>query len=517
MIEEEVIAEKDTALVQETGGELLPSVVRPEVNLLRFPFFALSWPGLKDRKETVFRLVEERNGEKAELEWRIMASAVLGHPSPFDRRVARAIDVIIENRLAQQGYPLENPIPFSIYRIGRIIQYKSVPGKVYKSITKSLKRIVAATVESKGTFFLKDRKTWIDRTFHPYEEVIFLGEEMDGGGVAEVNYLRLHDFYLRNVNAKYTRPLDYKYLFNLQNHVAGRLYEVLGSRFYGLQGRRDYCVFHYSELCVTLPIKEERYYSKARQVLDTPHKELMDTGFLAKVVYVQYEGQGGLKLIKYYMGERAKREKQGELRNRGRKTPIEEQLLLPAIDDTAGGADPATQLSPLAEELYERGIGKPIAEELADTYPEAHIREKISMHDDMKTAGRLTQNPAGFLRSAIEQEYEFSDEQKQKTQANANRKERETKEADRQERWLAERQKLITQELRDWDKNIENRIAFRFLAWLAANELSDNQNAEKAKTKKQEMIDGLPKTDEARKSYLASREYPTNPIPTDFK
>ncbi len=113
--ENKATGQKDNLLV-DPRGDLLPPIIRPEINSLNFPFFALHRRGLKSRIETVYRFVEERDGARAELEWRVTANAKYGHPSPFDYRVSRAVDALIYEVLAQDGYhwKILSNFPFTI-------------------------------------------------------------------------------------------------------------------------------------------------------------------------------------------------------------------------------------------------------------------------------------------------------------------------------------------------------------------------------------------------------------------
>ena len=129
MIDEEIINNKDTKLTQDMENNLLPCVIYPEVNILRYPFFSLSWRGLKSKTKTEYRHIEERDGKKIDLLWRVTANAEYGYPSPFDRKVARAIDAVINEIIIENGYPLVNPIPFSIYRIGQLMGFNFPDGK----------------------------------------------------------------------------------------------------------------------------------------------------------------------------------------------------------------------------------------------------------------------------------------------------------------------------------------------------------------------------------------------------
>lgn len=509
MDERDLITTEETELTDQThepDDGLLPAVIRSEVNFLQYPFFALSWRGLKTKTKTEYRIVTERNGQKAELTWRVTANTEYGYPTPFDRKVSRAIDALIDEILQEKGYPLKNPIPFSIYRLGQLMGISNA-GRIYREVKESLKRIVLTGVESIGTFYLKDEERWIDKTFHLYDEVIFKGQRLSDGAIADSNYLWMSKEYLRSINTRYVKPLDYKYLNSLKSGLASRLYELLGIKFFGLPPERNYLRISYAILCQVLPATPREHYSLARQSLDSAHKELVKTGFLGKVTYQRTKVKKDF-IILYYPGERAKKELRGEFAT---SLPIEEQLEIPLMgrDDNR-----FVELSGPAQELHERGLSKSAAVKLVDRYPEALIREKMEMLDFLLSTSPelISKSRAGWLRCAIEEDWQPTDEQLLAKEAQA----RAQTEDERRARWIKHRNELIEQEIRDWDKTPpEERIKGRLDFWLVGFQLKRQRvSQEEIEAKKAELISELPKTEEEKRSYLASK-YSLNP-PEDF-
>ncbi len=292
-------------------------VVRSEVNLLTLPFFALSRKGLKDIQEICYHDVVSRDGKRVEILWRVSANVRQGFPGPFDKEVHKAIEQIISEQLRSRPLPLENPIPLgSLYELCRRMRINS-SGKNYRRIKEALKRITLTGVESRGAFYCRGREQWVEDVFHLYERVVFKGERLEDGTVADQNYLYLGSWYLQNVNALYLKPLDYAYYRGLRSTVARRLYELLGVKFYGLlrRGRGGGGVSHpriqyrYSTLCQLLPLTRQRHPSKAREKLGPAHAELVETGFLAEVEWqeaaAREEGGEPDWLLVYAPGPRA--------------------------------------------------------------------------------------------------------------------------------------------------------------------------------------------------------------------
>ncbi|MFB6272250.1 MAG: replication initiator protein A [Salinibacter sp.] len=289
-------------LIPEDELPVTPEIIRAEVNLLTLPFFALSRRGLKDKTMSEFTAVVERGDEKVEIVWRVSSSAEYGYPGPFDQKVHKAIEEIINDL----PHPVENPIGFSIYQLCKRMKLRSTGGADYRKVKEALERIVATTVKSSGAFYVKGRKKWIDDVFHIYDRVIFKGEELGNGEIADKNYLYLNSWYLENLNERYVRPLDYDYYKSLGSNVAKRLYELLGVKFYGLmQAGYTSIGYRYSTLCQLLPLKRQPYQSQAKQILEPAHRQLMETQFLEDVRWSATATEERDWLVTYVPGERA--------------------------------------------------------------------------------------------------------------------------------------------------------------------------------------------------------------------
>lgn len=287
----------------EISEAILPEIIKSEVNLLIFPFFALNNREVSERMETEFRAQVERDGKRVEIIWNVSANPKYGYPGPFDKKLHKTIEQII----SEMDPPIQNPIPFSLYDLCRKVG-TGVGGRQYQGIKEIMERIVATTIKSRGAFYHKGRRRWIDDTFHLYDRVIFKGEELPDGTVAETNYLYLSSWYLESINSFYLKPVDFDYYKSLKSTIAQRLYELLGVKFYRiLQGGLNSLRYRYSTVCQLLPIARQRYLSKAKGRLEPAHRELKRTGFLKKVMWQPAPDEKDW-FIYYYPGPRAEEE-----------------------------------------------------------------------------------------------------------------------------------------------------------------------------------------------------------------
>lgn len=274
-----------------------------EVNLLILPFFALTTNEIPERKKVEFRSEVTRNGERIEIFWRVSANTEVGYPGPL----AKSIHKAIERKIQDFDLPIKNPIKISTYELCKRVG-KRPGGNQYKRIKRELKRIKMASIESKGSFYHKGKQRYIEKVFSLYDEVVFKGEKLEDGRIAETNYIYLNRFYLSNINNRYIKPLDFEYCQDLQSRISQRLYEILGVKFYYIVNHDlPWIRYRYSTLCELLPSKRQQYLSRAKQILNRAHDELYDTDFLADY---RWEDTGEKRdwLIYYFPGDRAKKE-----------------------------------------------------------------------------------------------------------------------------------------------------------------------------------------------------------------
>lgn len=244
-----------------------------------------------------YKKTVERQGGKLDINWNVIPSKKFGLPGPFDKEIFRQI----EQMVGEADYPVSNPVKFTTYELCKRLDL-GVGGRQYDTVHRSLKRIATTSINSKGTFYDKDKKKWIDEIFHIYDKVFFKGETLPDGGVAETNRLYLSDPYRKSLNAKYVKPLNYSYWRKLSKPLSKRLYELLGVKFYGaLNNDQPFVRYRYESLCQLLPMKQRDYVSQAKQRLKPGHKELTETGFLDRVEWDE-------RLVYYFPGSRAKEE-----------------------------------------------------------------------------------------------------------------------------------------------------------------------------------------------------------------
>jgi len=244
--------EKKDILLKNNNKINLPKIINTEVNLLIFPFFVLE---RKSKKlETEYRDIVKRGNKKIEIIWNVSANTKYGYPGLFDREVHKVIEQIISEILKKEG-EIKNPIPFSIYDLCNRMEITISGGKNYRKAKEALERIRMTGIKSEGAFYHKGKKEWLSKVFGLYDSIIFRGEQLEDGSIAEKNLLYLGNIYLQSLNSFNIKSIDYTYWRSLESKIASRLYEILGVKFYGVKNKKEgFIRYKYSTLCQLLPV-----------------------------------------------------------------------------------------------------------------------------------------------------------------------------------------------------------------------------------------------------------------------
>jgi len=416
----------------------LPDVIRSEVNLLVLPFFALWDKDVRRKTETEYRAVITKGARRLEIYWNVSANPKYGYPGPFDKKVHRAIEQII----SELPLPIRNPIPLgSLNNLAKRMGIPKAGGREYRKIKEALRRIVATTVVSKGIFYCKGTKEWVEDEFHLYERVIFKGMRLPNGEIADTNYLYLNSWYLENINARYVKPIDWRYYNSLGTPIAQRLYELLSIKFYGMMAQGGSCIsYRYSTLCDLLPVARQKYLSFARKSLDPAHRKLKETGFLESWSWERIPGERRDWIIRYYPGEKAKEEIR---RFQEYYEPPRPVLELPK---------PEEEKEPLAEdqaELVEKLVKLNVSEKVAKELVRTCDRELIERWTEAIHYTNA-KDKAAYLVKAIKENWALPEEYLKALEEK--KREEELKrlrlEEERKRKEAAERRRRETEELR---------------------------------------------------------------------
>jgi len=380
--------------IKDNNEIILSKIIKPELNLLELPFFALNRKNLSKKLKTEYRAIRKRGDHREEISWSVLANSEYGYPGPFDREVHKAIEQIISEILREKR-KIENPIPFSIYNLCNRMGITSAGGDNYQRIKKALERIQMTGIKSEGAFYHKGKKKWISAVFGLYDGVIFKGEQIEGDIIAETNLLYLGDIYLQSLNSHHIKSLDYTYWQSLKSKIASRLYEILGVKFYGARNKKEEFIrYKYSTLCQLLPVIPYRYIFSAKRQLNSGNDELKNSGFISK--YAWSENRNKDWLIYYWPGERAKEEIR---RAKTRIVDLQTEEYLPG--PKRGAENFSQEQNDLIDKLVEANVYRVTAEGLTINYDQQLIEKWLEAINYTKAEDR-----AAYLVKAIRENWQ---------------------------------------------------------------------------------------------------------------
>lgn len=284
--------------VGERDAQKRQHIIRAEANLLRLPLFALHTKGLRtlDGIECSGRI--KRDGETHQFTFRATRNTATLYPGPLSRAAHAAFLSI----MTDHGFPLQNPITWGWRDLCRRMQI-ACGGLIVRRLKASIEATAGLLIRSDYALYSKEKSEPIctrQDALHLYERVSFIGSRLADGSVADRNELWLSDWYLSNVNAMFTAPLDYTLWRRLdeKSPIASRLYEFLLLNFFS---NTPVLRINYETLARFLPVRPERYRSDAMRQLDTAFHLLAAARIISDVVWG--ESKIGLAQLSIYRGD----------------------------------------------------------------------------------------------------------------------------------------------------------------------------------------------------------------------
>src|SRR4051794_11495300 len=214
------------------AADQYPEIVKAEANLLRLPLFALHTKRLKTLDGIECRGRTTRDGQTHQFTFRATRNTATLYPGP----PARSAHLAFLSLVTEHGLPHENPITWRwrdlCRRMGVVYG-----GQMVLHLKDAITSTAALFISSESALYSKAEGKLLQtqqEPLHLYDRVVFVGGPLPDGQTADTNYLWLSDWYLQNLNALFTAPLDYALWRHLDERspIASRLYEFLLLNFY---------------------------------------------------------------------------------------------------------------------------------------------------------------------------------------------------------------------------------------------------------------------------------------------
>lgn len=380
--------------VRTVDQEIVPlNRIRVETALSRFPIHRLA-------KKEIVAIDLQRVGENGEPDcrWEVTYNQKHGQPGPL----AYKVDTLIVNRrIDEAGRPLPG-----VVKLGSLTDLCSSlgiadSGENRSNIKKALHQNASAYITAKIRYRTKTGKErWSEIGYSRYS-VIFTGEVLPNGTMADAVYIVPNASFRDLLNQVEVRPLDYDYLTSL-SPGAQRFYELLSFQMYGaLASGRPRAKMRYSDYCDHAPQSRYLDFDRVKKQMFKIHAPHRAAGYIDKIDYeptIDGEGAPDWEML-YTPGSKAIGEYEAFTRRQIRRSV--ENVSLPALE-AGHGSDPTAPASVedrLLVELSRRGIAeRKAAELLANIKQGQEVLDQLEYVDSLvakDTRGRLS-NPPGL-------------------------------------------------------------------------------------------------------------------------
>src|SRR5579872_4834646 len=359
-------------------------LVRVEKSLHSLGFFA-STSSSQAISRTILQVFRRPDGQRIHAKAVIEGIPSLGLPTTADRDKYMAFMKIALDQREFQGQ-VTNPIRFSGADMIKLLGLRK-GGFHYDEINDWCKRMVATTIMSEASIFLADRRQYATDTFHVFDRVVLVGEELNDGTRSEFYQVYLSQWQLTNLNQGYLLPLDFNAYLKLKRDISKALFGHLSVWFYASRGQP--VEKKYADLCQLLHVCAYPHLSKAQAVLEPSLQELTEIGYLSGWEFLRTSRGSDFKLL---------------------LSPGKRLLSLPnfsAVVNPEARAALEAKLPAWVPLLVERGVTERKARQMVLDIPdEQPVSDQIEYAEyliQQDRRGRLKiSNTAGFLVWAIE-------------------------------------------------------------------------------------------------------------------
>lgn len=265
---------------------------RDEMNLVEFPFATLlRRPSMGSIK--CQRWISDAQGQRHAQRWVVQGGSESGLPTEFDERVYVALMAVTK----QQGLA-QRKVTFSVYQLLKIMG-ESTDNRHYRSVERSLERLLRASIVAEGAFWDGEQKKLVQlmNGFHLIEKYWLAYKELDREKAREEGaqgYLVWGQEIWSSLQSGYLKQLDLDLFFSLQTPVARRLYRFLDKKLHQRQ-RLEIDIFQLSQ---QLGMAWYRYPAKVKEKLQPGIDELIAAGFLASGEMIKVDGYTRMRFVK---------------------------------------------------------------------------------------------------------------------------------------------------------------------------------------------------------------------------
>lgn len=459
------------------------NIIRAELNIEKWPLFTTS--SYKGKSKEFTRMVKLANGD---IETR---KVVIGKINETEVGVFRIFDFkgfcALIKLWEMQGRPADRGVTFSFRQIADILEL-SWGGKTFKEIKAMLMRLRKIPIDWTNSFYNREKKEIesLIESFTILSDLKIYEKSKSGGQmVLFFSSFALDKRLLGNLLANYSKPLMLDNVLKFKREISILLYRHIDL----IMNDKTHFERKTKELLVDLDIPAVGYpYPAQRKKLFEPILEELvgveiTSGVITKAVLERTKNREDYKVV---FEKQAKKD------------------MPPVIE--APQTEEVIESDSIIVELTKRGITPGVAKDLIAQYPEILIRDKIEVFDLLRAgkSSMISKNPAGWLRSAIEQNYSAP--------ANLETKEKKAKRV--QLKQIADEQLAQAIKKDDYKRwmstSPESKVWYKLERWKKQYmaEKGHNPAPDLVTAEQQRLIAELPTNEEIQMQYFGKIIYP---------
>lgn len=279
-------------------AEIRNGFIDTEVNFLQYPIGTLD-QRFKGNSIIFKDILEDYKGGEIERIWEVSGNAKFGFPGPTAVELDMAITKLI-NEKTPKGEPIRKWYKTDEKELAEYMGLTKT-GPLFDYIKRDLYKLFGAAIVSKKAFRQKGKEQeWGELAFHKYDAVAIKGKAIPTGvdeeehkkskdGIAEQIYIVLSDIYLENLNAHYTKKINYKLVKQLHGIKLKRMYLLLSYQFSNhmkIDPEGKECInYSYIEFCGRMPLKICSIKWEAERQLKKYFDLLVKHNYLEKYVF----------------------------------------------------------------------------------------------------------------------------------------------------------------------------------------------------------------------------------------
>lgn len=351
---------------------------RDELNIIRFPLSVLSKnAGNQSSLTYTDEAWDEGANQWLERQLTINSSPEYGLPTDADEEVL----IALFSHAKQQDDYADPTVHFKPYDLLEILGWKTV-GKNYERLERALMKWTHVTLTYKHAWWEKNSQRWTTTAFNMLDNVTIHGKK--GRYARDELPLSSYTFgkvIFKSLREGYIKKLDLDLFRELSSPTAKRLYRVLDKHFHQSPHiKLDLHTLAHKRLGLS------ENYKKPSQLISKLEPAVQ-----------QLEAQGYI----------VTREKKNRFVNksRGRYNVHFEKSGMQRITNVE--AQSQSEPTGIISELIKHGIPKRVATKLSTDHDDTYIESKIELLEwQLSHSKNEIESPGGYLRTAIEQDFQ---------------------------------------------------------------------------------------------------------------